>query len=146
MSTSAKAKTIIPKVTKALAWKYFTDNNNGTTVTCTLCKPKDVRVKVFEITNPKYYNLRYPKSHLRSKRIAPSFCRQLESQPKGVRVHLSLHHKGEWKEIEEKERKRKDENENEKVPNKGERIQPTIKASFEQMSKCAWACNRNKLK
>ena len=23
MSTSAKAKTIIPKVTKALAWKYF---------------------------------------------------------------------------------------------------------------------------
>ena len=33
MSTSAKAKTIIPKVTKALAWKYFTENNNGTTVT-----------------------------------------------------------------------------------------------------------------
>ena len=64
MSTSAKAKTIIPNVTIALAWKYFTDNNNGTTVTCTLCNPKDVRVKVFEITNPKYYNLRYPKSHL----------------------------------------------------------------------------------
>jgi len=63
---------------------------------------------------------------------------------KGVRVHLSLHHKGEWKEIEEKERERKGENENEKVPNKGERIQPTIKASFEQMSKCAWACDRNK--
>ena len=51
---------------------------------------------------------------------------------KGVRVHLSLHHKREWKEIEEKERERKGENENEKekVPNKGERIQPTIKASF----------------
>jgi len=114
MSTSAKAKTIIPKVTKALAWKYFTDNNNGTTVTCTLCKPKDVRVKA------------------------------IGGSTKGVRVHLSLHHKGEWKEIEEKERERKGENENEKVPNKGERIQPTIKASFEQMSKCAWACNRNK--
>ena len=64
---------------------------------------------------------------------------------KGVRVHLSLHHKGEWKEIEE-ERERKGENENEKVPNKGERIQPTIKASFEQMSKYAWACNQNKIK
>ena len=38
----------------------------------------------------------------------------------------------------------KGENENEKVPNKGERIQPTIKASFEQMSKCALACDRNK--
>ena len=65
---------------------------------------------------------------------------------KGVRVHLSLHHKREWKEIEEKERERKGKNENEKVPNKGERIQPTIKASFEQMSKCAWACDRNKWK
>ena len=41
----------------------------------------------------------------------------------------------------EKERERKGENENEKVPNKGERIQPTIKASVEQMSKCAWACD-----
>ena len=144
MSTSAKAKTIIPKVTKALAWKYFTDNNNGTTVTCTLCKPKDVRVKVFEITNPKYYNLRYPKSHLRIQENCTIILQAIGGSTKGVRVHLSLHHKGEWKEIEEKERERKGENENEKVPNKGERIQPTIKASFEQMSKCALACDRNK--
>ena len=107
MSTSAKAKTIIPKVTKALAWKYFTDNNNGTTVTCTLCKPKDVRVKVFEITNPKYYNLRYPKSHLRIQENCTIILQAIGGSTKGVRVHLSLHHKGEWKEIEEKEREKK---------------------------------------
>ena len=39
-------KMIIPKVTKALAWKYFTDNHDGETVSCQLCKPKDVKVKV----------------------------------------------------------------------------------------------------
>ena len=89
MSTSAKDKTIIPKVTKALAWKYFTDNNNGTTVTCTLCKPKDVRVKVFEITNPKYYNLRYPKSHLRIQENGTIILQAIGGSTKGVRVHLS---------------------------------------------------------
>ena len=100
-------------------------------MTCTLCKPKDVRVKVFEITNPKYYNLRYPKSHLRIQENCTIILQAIGGSTKGVRVHLSLHHKGEWKEIEEKERK--GENENEKVPNKGEWIQPTIKAS---LSKC----------
>ena len=45
-SMSTSAKTIIPKVTKALAWKFFTDNDNGASVTCTLCKPKEVRVRV----------------------------------------------------------------------------------------------------
>lgn len=39
-------KTIIPKVTKALAWRYFSDNVNGETVRCQLCKPRDVNVKV----------------------------------------------------------------------------------------------------
>jgi len=85
MSTSAKAKAIIPKVTKALAWKYCTDNNNGTTVTYTLCKPKDVRVKVFEITNPKYYNLRYPKSHLRIQENCTIILQAIGGSTKGLK-------------------------------------------------------------
>jgi hypothetical protein len=38
-------KTIIPKLSKALAWKFFSDNNNGETVSCQLCKPRDVKIK-----------------------------------------------------------------------------------------------------
>lgn len=44
--TRQNNKTIIPKVSKALAWKFFTDNVDGETVKCQLCKPRDVNIKV----------------------------------------------------------------------------------------------------
>ena len=49
MAFPSMSKTIIPKVTKALAWKYFIDNHDGQTVSCQLCKPRDVNVKVSNV-------------------------------------------------------------------------------------------------
>ena len=51
-----------------------------------------------------------------------------------MRVHLSLRHKGEWKEIEECEKGKI--SEKEKKAKVEPKVQPTIKASFEQMTKC----------
>ena len=49
-------------------------------------------------------------------------------------MHLSLHHRGEWKELEDCEKgKTLEKNKEKKVEQKE---QPTIKASFEQMTKC----------
>ena len=65
--------------------------------------------------------------------IVETIIQAIGGSTKGVRVHLSTHHRGEWKELEENEKLKNNEKEKDKKMERKE--QPTIKASFEQLTK-----------
>ena len=86
----------IPKHTKALVWRHFRDNKDGETVSCFLCSPRKVNIKI------------------------------QAASTKSPRTHLSSYHKEEWKNIEREERERGEKEKEEKereVKEKQEEIQ-----------------------
>ena len=91
-------KQSIPKHTKALVWKHFSDNEDGQTVRCLLCSPKIVNMRI------------------------------KDASTKSPRSHLASFHNKEWKEMEKEEMEKEKQAEKEKATNSAEKMsQPKIK-------------------